>query len=244
VLKKSLIWKFIYWARDLRSQEVFEALKKHCRGDVLDVGGWDFFLTVKKKNLTYNSWTTLETSEEKDLELEEENFKFIHGDGCNMQFNDNQFDLILNIQVLEHVLEPIKMVNEISRVLKPAGYAIFLIPQTGVIHHTPEHYYNFTRFWITKVMERARLEIIELKPLGGVWSTIASRMVYFFPQSIQYKGLSTKECKRNFLFYLLYPLMALYATISIPLCLLLSCGDLTEEPNNHFVLVRKKIKDE
>ncbi len=244
MLNKSLIWKFIYWSRDLRSKEVFHALKKYCHGDVLDVGGWDFYLTAKKiKGLKFNTWTTLESDKQKELDIKDDKFKFVHGDGCNMQFKDNQFDIVLNIQVLEHVFEPIKMVHEISRVLKPEGFGIFLIPQTGMIHHTPEHYYNFTRFWIVKVMKRVNLEILELKPMGGFWSTIASRMLYFFPQSIKYEGLSTKECKRNFLFYILYPLMILYSMMSIPICMLLSRGDLTEEPNNHFVLV-KKIKNE
>lgn len=239
MLNKSLVWKFIYWARDIRSREIFEALRSHCHGDVLDVGGWDFYLTAKKKKINFNSWTTLESIQEKNPDIKDEKFRFVHGDGCNMKFSNNQFDTVINIQVLEHVVEPIKMISEISRVLKLGGFGIFLIPQTGVIHHTPHHYYNFTRFWITEVMKKVNLEIIELKPLGGCWSTIASRLLYFFPQSVKSKGLSTKACRRNFFFYMLYPFMALYAVVSIPICMIFSLGDLTEEPNNHFVLVRK-----
>jgi hypothetical protein len=33
--------------------------------------------------------------------------------------------------------------------------------------------------------------------------------------------------------------MALYAIVGIPICLLFSLGDLTEEPNNHCVVVKK-----
>jgi len=240
VLNKSVIWKFIYWARDIRSKKVFNALEKYCSGDILDVGGWDFYLTAKKKKIKFKSWTTLENTEEKKLEINDHDFKFVYGDGCNMPLKNNQFDTVINIQVLEHVLEPIKMVNEISRVLKPNGYGIFLIPQTGIIHHTPHHYYNFTRFWIIETMKKANLEILELEALGGFWSTIASRLLYFFPQSIKYSGLSFRESKRNIFFYILYPLMAIYSIISIPICMLLSLGDLAEEPNNHFVLVKKK----
>ena len=238
-MRKSLLWKFIYWVRDLRSKEIFEALIKYGKGEILDVGGWDFYATAKKKNIQFNSWTTLDTQEEKKLTLNDKNYKFILGDGCNMPFDNNKFDTVLCIQVVEHVFEPIKMVYEVSRVLKPNCYGIFLIPQTSTIHHTPEHYYNFTRFWIMQVMKKANLEIIELKSLGGFWSTIASRLLYFFLQSIKCKGFSAEECKRNLLFYILYPFMVLYAIINIPLCLILSRGDLTEEPNNHYVLVKK-----
>lgn len=236
---KPPIWRLLYWMRDLRSKEVFRALEKYCRGEVLDVGGYDFYLIVNKKKINYTRWTTLEYSKDKTFNLKDDRFRLVIDDGCNMQFEDNSFDTVLNIQVLEHVFEPTKMIEEIARVLKPSGYGVFLIPQTGVIHYTPEHYYNFTRFWIQKAMKNAGLEIIELKPLGGIWSSMASHLFHFFFQSIRFEGMSTLECKRNFMFYLLYPLMVLYALINIPICMVLSLGDLTEEPNNHFVLVRK-----
>lgn len=237
--QKSLTVKFLYLARNLCSKELFRALKRYCNGDVLDVGGWDFYLTAKSKKLKFNTWATLEYSEARILNIKDEHFRFAHGDGCNMQFEDNFFDTVLCIQVLEHVFDPVKMVNEISRVLKTNGYGIFLIPQTSTIHLAPTHYYNFTRFWIKEVMEKSGLDILEIKPLGGIWSSMASHLVYFFLQSARVEGMSTKENKRNFLFYVLYSLMVLYAVISIPICLALSLGDLTEEPNNHLVIVKK-----
>lgn len=44
---------------------------------------------------------------------------------------------------------------------------------------------------------------------------------------------------QKFLFYPLPPFMTLYAIIRIPICLLFGLGDLTEDPNNWLVLVRK-----
>lgn len=239
MVKKSLILRFLYWGRNLRSKELFKVLKQYCSGDILDVGGWDFFLTAKRKKLNFNSWTTLESSEEKRLDIKERKFTFIYGDGCNIPFKDNHFNTVIDIQVLEHVFEPIKMVYEIARVLKLNGYAIFLIPQTATLHIAPYHYYNFTRFWIEKVCKKARLKILTIKPLGGIWSSMASHLFYFFLQSARFNGMSTAENKRGFLFYILYPLMILYAIIGIPICLILSLGDLTEEPNNHLIVAKK-----
>ena len=51
--------------------------------------------------------------------------------------------------------------------------------------------------------------------------------------------MSVPEIRRGPLFYVLYPLMAAYALLSLPIALLLSLGDLQEEPNNHLVVVRK-----
>ena len=230
--------QFLYWMRNLRSREMFTALKHYCKGDVLDVGGWDFFVTAKRKKINFKTWTTLD-HQGKILDIQDDNFLFIQGDGCDMPFRNNSFDTVLNIQVLEHVFQPIQMVNEISRVLRPDGYCIFLIPQTSTIHMAPYHYYNFTRFWIREAMEKAGLEIVEIKPLGGIWSSMASHFFYFFLQSSRFPGMSTKENKRNFLFYAFYPLMVIYAIVSIPVCLLFNLGDLTEEPNNHLVIVQK-----
>ncbi len=88
-------------------------------------------------------------------------------------------------------------------------------------------------------METAGLEIIELKPLGGLWSSFAARFFYFFLQSVRCKGMSTKEVRRSLFFYILYPLMVFYSILSIAICLFLSLGDLQEEPNSHLVVVRK-----
>jgi SAM-dependent methyltransferase len=237
--KKPFLLRLLYIARDLRSKEVFRALRQYSRGQLLDVGGWDFFLTAKRKNIPFEHWTTIEPSDELVPEIHDPKYTFVKGDGCAMTFAANTFDTVLCLQVVEHVMDPIDMVKEIGRVLKPGGYAVFLTPQTASMHMVPNHYYNFTRFWSAEVMPRAGLEIVELVPLGGLWSSVASHLVYFFLQSARLCKTSTTDCKRNILFYLLYPFMVLWAIINIPVCMILSLGDLSEEANNHLVVVRK-----
>lgn len=46
----------------------------------------------------------------------------------NLTFDDDQFDLVISIDVLEHVFEPEKAIAAISRVLKPGGMHVFSIP--------------------------------------------------------------------------------------------------------------------
>ena len=231
----------MFAARNARSRELFRALQQYCAGNVLDVGGRDFYSIAKAKTLDFHQWTNLEYSVNHVLTLEDNNLRTVLGDGCCLPFISNTFDTVLNIQVLEHVMEPLKMMAEMSRVLKPGGRGVLLIPQTSVPHELPHHYYNLTRFWIKEAAKRNAFEILELKPLGGVWSTLASHLVYFFFQSVRAKGYSMPECKRNWLFYLLYPFMVLYAFIHIPICMIFSLGDLTEDPNNHLVVLEKRV---
>jgi len=237
---KSLLLRLLYVARDLRSRAVFRALRQHCRGEVLDVGGWDFFLTATRQGAQFERWTTLEPDPERLLEIDDARVTLVRGDGCAMSFPDARFDTVLNLQVLEHVFEPIRMVHEIARVLRPGGRAIFLIPTTSTMHLAPHYHGNFSRFWIEEAMRRAGLEIEELEPLGGVWSSAASHALYFFLQAFRVEGMTDRRLKRPLLFYVLFPLQALWALITIPVGLFLGLGDLAEEPNNHLVVARKR----
>jgi SAM-dependent methyltransferase len=241
--KKPFVLDLLYRLRDLRSRPLFRALKRYCRGRVLDVGGWDFCCTAIARGVPFDSWIVVEPQGQQAPLCEDRRLSFVVGDGCRLNFADGSADTVLSIQVLEHVIEPITMTAELARVLKPGGHLILLVPQTSTIHMAPQHYYNFTRFWIERVLHDVHCDIIELKPLGGVWSSIASRLFYFLLQSVRYPGMSAPECKRNVLFFVLYPVMILLTLILIPLCMILSLGDLTEEPNNHLVVARKRGSD-
>ncbi len=224
----------------LRSRKLFQALEQHASGEVLDIGGWDFFLhATKDPKIKFSNWTNLERDAAHVPDIKDPRYKLLIADGCDTKLPAGSFDTILNMQVVEHVFEPIKMVEEIGRLLKKDGKAIFLIPQTSVLHHAPEHYYNFTRYWIYKALDRAGLKLVKLDPIGGRWTTFASHLVHFFFQAFRAPGYSMPENKRNLLFYLLFPLMAVYALVSIPICLIFGLGDLNEDPNNYVVIATK-----
>jgi SAM-dependent methyltransferase len=53
---------------------------------------------------------------------------------------DATFDAILCTEVLEHVVEPVAVVQEFSRLLKPGGRLWLTTPQGGYVHMEP---YNF-----------------------------------------------------------------------------------------------------
>ena len=237
--EKTLALSLVVAISKLFHGKVFEVLKRYCRGVVLDIGGRDFFLRIRDRGFAFERWTSLELDRTKLLQLDDSRFDCVHGDGCDMRFDDNQYDTVLSLQVLEHVFEPARMVSEMGRVLKPGGHAILLVPQTLDLHLAPTHYQNFTRHWIMMALERAHLEVVEIHALGGVWRTIASRLFLFTYHCFRVEGWSMPDIKRPPLFYPLLPLMFVYALVGIPICLLLSLGDLKEEANNHLVVARK-----
>ena len=52
---------FFYYLRNLRYKKIFTVLCKYSKGNVLDVGGWDFYLNVLKKNVPFDHWTVIES---------------------------------------------------------------------------------------------------------------------------------------------------------------------------------------
>jgi ubiquinone/menaquinone biosynthesis C-methylase UbiE len=49
-------------------------------------------------------------------------------DALNLSFADNTFDLVVSVDVIEHVGQPERMVEEVQRVLKPEGVALITFP--------------------------------------------------------------------------------------------------------------------
>lgn len=50
-------------------------------------------------------------------------------DGLNLSFPDNHFDVVVCIEVIEHVGQPERLLSEISRVLKPGGHLLMTFPR-------------------------------------------------------------------------------------------------------------------
>jgi SAM-dependent methyltransferase len=52
----------------------------------------------------------------------------LRGVGEHLPFAGDSFDLVVSVWVLEHVKEPLKVLREVARVLRPGGHFVFLTP--------------------------------------------------------------------------------------------------------------------
>jgi SAM-dependent methyltransferase len=92
-------------------------------------------------------------------------------------FADATFEAVWVQAVLEHVLSPEKVVEEIHRVLKPNGY---VFADTPFLQHVHEGAYDFTRFtlsghrWLFR-----RFSLIEAGATGGAGTTLRWALQYF-----------------------------------------------------------------
>lgn len=142
----------------------------------------------------------------------DEKQKNIHDFICdlhNMPKPDNYFDSIICTQVLEHVEYPQKVVNEFYRVLKPNGKLFLTAPQGWGLHGEPYHFFNFTKYGLDSIFKNAGLEIIFIKPRGGIFWFIGKilRILpdYLYNQQCGIKGKSALIWKKKVIFFVLLP---------------------------------------
>jgi SAM-dependent methyltransferase len=74
-------------------------------------------------------------------------------DGDNLPFEDNSFDLVLSLAVLEHVKNPWVHAKEMLRVLKPGGILYADVPFLQPYHGYPYHFYNMTTAGVRNLFE-------------------------------------------------------------------------------------------
>jgi SAM-dependent methyltransferase len=93
-------------------------------------------------------------------------------DAHHLPFDDAVFDGVWITAVLEHVLEPQTVVNEIWRVLKPSGQVYAETPFMQQVH---ERAYDFSRFtasghrWLCRHFERSTPASIAASARGMRW---------------------------------------------------------------------------
>jgi SAM-dependent methyltransferase len=90
-----------------------------------------------------------------------------------LPFADRSFDVVLSIQVLEHVPDPGRVLAETARALAPGGLLILTTAQAWRTHGAPHDYFRYTRYGLESLLRGAGLEPAELRPLGGPASVVA-----------------------------------------------------------------------
>lgn len=149
---------------------------------VLDVGCGAGFLSnyLAKEGFEVTgidlSASSLEIAQRRD---ETASVKYLHADAYDLPFDPQTFDVVTSTDFLEHVTQPQKVIEEVSRVLMPSGFFFFhtfnknWISKLMVIKslewfvkNTPEHLHVYDLFIkpkdIRKWLEAQNLEVLEI----------------------------------------------------------------------------------
>ncbi|WP_421840172.1 class I SAM-dependent methyltransferase [Mycobacterium sp.] len=90
---------------------------------------------------------------------------------------DETYDLVLCSQVLEHVPDPIAVLREIRRVLKPDGQAWLSAPLFYEEHETPYDFCRYTQFAWRRMAAEAGFTVESLEWLEGYYGTISYQLM-------------------------------------------------------------------
>jgi len=86
---------------------------------------------------------------------------------------DGRFDHVVCTQVLEHLPEPLRVVAELGRVLKPGGTLWLSAPLFYAEHEKPYDFFRYTQFGLRRLLEDAGFEVLEIAWLEGYFGTLS-----------------------------------------------------------------------
>lgn len=126
-----------------------------------------------------------------------------------LEVDSRSADTVILSDVLEHIYKPEVTLGEANRILRPGGCLILNVPFLYWIHEQPHDFFRYTEYALSKLVQDAGFEIVELKRLGGsidVVSDQLSKMVWRVPifgkslsrllQNISMRFSATKFCQK------------------------------------------------
>jgi glycosyltransferase involved in cell wall biosynthesis/SAM-dependent methyltransferase len=86
-------------------------------------------------------------------------------------------DSVVCTEVLEHVADADRVIEEVIRILKPGGNVLVTAPMSWNLHYEPYDFRRYTSYGLWQLLDRYGLEIMETRRIGGLFSLVGSRLV-------------------------------------------------------------------
>ena len=149
ILKTKLIKKVFF--RKLSRVREGEFLEKYSSNlKTLDIGA-----KSKENNKYFSNITILNTESYEGVDI------VANAENLTGTVQDESFDIVLCLSVLEHSKYPKKIIEEIERILKKRGVAIISVPFIMSLHDTPEDYWGFTKYGLLELFKD--FKVVEIK---------------------------------------------------------------------------------
>lgn len=97
-------------------------------------------------------------------------------DAKTIPLRDSSVGAALATEVLEHCPEPVPLLREIRRVLKPNGYLMITVPFMWPLHDIPYDEWRYTPFSLQRMFTEAGFTNVEIAALGG-WDASLAQMI-------------------------------------------------------------------
>lgn len=96
---------------------------------ILDIGGYDGYISYRLKKIFPNLVITIVDTDELGLEsAKSRGLNVICASALELPIKDKEFDIVFCFDLIEHIKEDVKLLRELSRVLKDDGKIILTTP--------------------------------------------------------------------------------------------------------------------
>lgn len=96
-------------------------------------------------------------------------------DGRRIPFRDASFDHVVCTEVLEHAEDPVALIAEMLRVLRPGGTIALTVPFAARVHHAPHDHHRFTRFRLERMF--TGFAEVRVEERGDDLAVIANKLI-------------------------------------------------------------------
>lgn len=105
---------------------------------------------------------------------------FLINPGDKLNFINEEFDIVLSSQVLEHVEDTDSYLEECNRVLKQNGFLFLSTHGTWQYHASPYDYYRWTALGLKTVIRKHKFEVIDIVPVLGQLAVTSQLRLSFY----------------------------------------------------------------
>jgi len=149
-------------ANELLLREILKTVP-YVKGRLLDIGcGEKPYLDI------FSPHTVSYTGIDIPQSLHKKDAVDIFANAHHLPFKKDTFDTVLCLEILEHVKQPLEVLKEIHRILKPGCVLVLSAPQNYWLHNDPKDFYRFTQQGLIELVEgQAGFTINYVHSLGG-----------------------------------------------------------------------------
>ena len=91
-------------------------------------------------------------------------------------------DVIICTEVLEHVPDPIRVFEKLSKMINSGGYLVFTVPFSSLMHQAPYWFQaGLSPFWFEYWAKEFNVEVVELTVYGDYVDQMLQEMTRLFP---------------------------------------------------------------
>ena len=232
----SLSGKIKFYGRmvlDLQILTIYRHIKKIIptfNGNVLDVGcgqsPYKFLLDASRTN--YFGIDIVDADK-----FDYQNSAITPFNGEDIPFEDGKFEGVICTEVLEHVYNHQKLINEMFRVMKPNGTGIITIPWSARYHYIPYDYFRYTPSSLEKMF--SQFKDVKIMSRGSDITNITNKLIVLWFRNL----LPSKAWKIIFvpIWVALLPILGVSVLIA-HLSLWLNLGS-SEDPLGYTIIIKK-----